>query len=373
MNQLHIVAFDVPYPANYGGVIDVFYRLRALHQAGWKITLHCFTYGGKNQQSELEKYCVAVYYYPRLKLPRTIWKPYITATRNHPDLLKNLLKDDAPILFEALHSCYFLSHPALKGRRKLVRMHNIEHDYYSLLGKSEHNPLKKLYYVLESLLLDRYERHLHHADFILAISDKDEQDLYARFGAKVKLLPPAHANVAITAKPGKGSYCFYHGKLSVAENHVAALYLIKEVFSKTKTPLWIAGDKFSNELKKAAGKLSNVKLLEHLSPSEIDDHISNAHINVLTTFQPTGIKLKLVNVLYQGRFILTNSMMVSGTGLELLVETADTPKQMAEAIERIMGQEFTEEMSEQRSKLLGDRLSLQRQSDLLSVWLNQPL
>ena len=28
--HLHIVAFNVPLPANYGGVIDVFYRLKAL-------------------------------------------------------------------------------------------------------------------------------------------------------------------------------------------------------------------------------------------------------------------------------------------------------------------------------------------------------
>ena len=29
-HHLHIIAFNVPYPANYGGVIDVFYRIKAL-------------------------------------------------------------------------------------------------------------------------------------------------------------------------------------------------------------------------------------------------------------------------------------------------------------------------------------------------------
>ena len=32
--HLHIVSFSIPYPANYGGVIDVFYKLVALHKAG---------------------------------------------------------------------------------------------------------------------------------------------------------------------------------------------------------------------------------------------------------------------------------------------------------------------------------------------------
>ena len=43
--HLHVVAFDVPYPANYGGVIDVFYRIKALVEAGIKVHLHCFQYG----------------------------------------------------------------------------------------------------------------------------------------------------------------------------------------------------------------------------------------------------------------------------------------------------------------------------------------
>ena len=46
MNKhLHIVSFDVPYPPDYGGAIDVYYKLKALHEEGIKIYLHCFEYG----------------------------------------------------------------------------------------------------------------------------------------------------------------------------------------------------------------------------------------------------------------------------------------------------------------------------------------
>ena len=51
---IHVVSFDVPYPANYGGVIDVFHRLKALHKNGYKIILHCFEYG-RDKQIELDK------------------------------------------------------------------------------------------------------------------------------------------------------------------------------------------------------------------------------------------------------------------------------------------------------------------------------
>lgn len=62
---LHIISFDVPYPANYGGVIDVFHTIRCLRQEGVKIILHCFQYRDKQNSQELEKLCEKVYYYPR--------------------------------------------------------------------------------------------------------------------------------------------------------------------------------------------------------------------------------------------------------------------------------------------------------------------
>ena len=63
--RLHIVSFDVPYPADYGGVIDVYYKIKALADQGVSIILHCYQYG-RPEQKELEGLCEKVYYYPRL-------------------------------------------------------------------------------------------------------------------------------------------------------------------------------------------------------------------------------------------------------------------------------------------------------------------
>ena len=49
--HLHIVSFDVPWPANYGGVIDVFHRARTLTEMGVKVHLHCFEYGRGEQET----------------------------------------------------------------------------------------------------------------------------------------------------------------------------------------------------------------------------------------------------------------------------------------------------------------------------------
>ena len=48
--NLHVISFDIPWPVNYGGVIDVFYKITALAGLGVKIHLHCFEYGRKESK-----------------------------------------------------------------------------------------------------------------------------------------------------------------------------------------------------------------------------------------------------------------------------------------------------------------------------------
>lgn len=99
--HLHIISFDIPYPPNYGGIIDVYYKLVALKRAGVKIHLHCYEYGRKPAQ-ELEQWCENVYYYPR---STGIWnslykRPYIVQSRRSKELINRLIQDEYPILLK---------------------------------------------------------------------------------------------------------------------------------------------------------------------------------------------------------------------------------------------------------------------------------
>ena len=38
--HINIIALNIPFPANYGGVIDIYYKLYALSRCGFKIHLH---------------------------------------------------------------------------------------------------------------------------------------------------------------------------------------------------------------------------------------------------------------------------------------------------------------------------------------------
>src|SRR5690554_3261962 len=80
--HLHIVSFSIPWPPDYGGAMDVFYKIKALAQMGIKIHLHCFQYD-REPAPELEEFCTEVHYYSRqLGLVRQFSSlPYIVKTR----------------------------------------------------------------------------------------------------------------------------------------------------------------------------------------------------------------------------------------------------------------------------------------------------
>lgn len=368
--HLHIVSFDNPYPPDYGGVIDVFYKIKELHALGIKITLHVFHYGREIHQ-ELSNYCEEIHYYKRRKLVNPFSSvPYIVTTRANQQLLLRLVQADYPILFEGLHTCYYLRHPKLKHRMKLVRMHNIEHDYYDNLKEVETSYLKRLFFSQEAKKLRQYESVLHHADKILAISNNDATYLSSKF-KNVFLVSAFHANTTVSAKTGRGEYALYHGKLSVGENDEAARFLVEKVFNKSKHPLFIAGNQPSEQLKSLIKKTPNVTLFDHLHTEQISDLIAHAHVNVLPTFQATGIKLKLINVLFQGRFVLANSTMVSNTGCEALTYIANTPEGFVEQLDQIFAKNFSETDLENRKVILSTLFNNRQQAEYL-VQLLQP-
>jgi hypothetical protein len=76
----------------------------------------------------------------------------------------------------------------------------------------------------------------------------------------------------------------------------------------------------------------------------MDELISTAHLHILYTKQPTGLKLKLLNVLFKGRFVICNSSMISGTGIQknscLLI--ANEPLEFIKEINFSLNKEFTE-------------------------------
>lgn len=363
--SLHIISFNIPYPPDYGGVMDVFYKIKALHDHGVKIKLHCFEYGRK--EADVLKYvCDEVHYYKREHsfIDFTSKTPYIVKTRKSDELFQRLQADNDPILFEGLHTCYYLNNEELKNRVKLVRMHNVEWDYYRHLSKSESGMWRRFYFYTESIKLKSFEKILSAADHLLPISRNDYDYLQANYH-NVTYLPAFHPNEEVISMAGKGDYILYHGNLSVVENNQAALFLVSKVFHNSDLKLIIAGSDPSSMLIDAVKNNRNVEL--RINPGEVEMMrlIRFAHINILPTFQNTGTKLKLLNALFNGRFVIVNSPMVENTGLESLCVIRETADEMNIALHELMNVSFEESEIEKRKKLLGELYSNRNNAEKL--------
>jgi len=371
--KLHIVSFDVPYPADYGGVIDVYYKVKSLAEAGAEIYLHCFQYG-RPQSAELSELCKQVWYYPRLTGIKGLSArlPYIVYSRRNASLLRRLKEIDAPILFEGIHSSFYLSHPSLGNRFKAIRTHNVEHDYYRQLANKDRNFFKKVYYQIEAGLLQRYEMNLQGVQAFFSLSAEDDKF----FGIQYPTI--SHAFIApfqpydqVVSQPGQGQYCLYHGNLAHGENIEAALFLLREVFSKIDIPFVIAGRNPVPELIAACDKVANCRLVANPGIEEMERLVRDAQVHVLPTFQQSGMKLKLLYALFSGRHILVNSPMLHGTGLSDCCSIANDAQSMADNLKKLIVSPFTKEDVARRSAILSEQYNNRRNAQRLLTYLQR--
>ncbi|MFT3980896.1 MAG: glycosyltransferase family 4 protein [Ferruginibacter sp.] len=341
--HLHIISLDVPWPADYGGVMDIFYKIKQLHKAGIRIHLHCFS-NGRPPQDELDNYCEEVLYYQRKNffqaLPLRL--PYMVASRNNEALLRNLQKDAYPILMEGIQCSYLLHNDALKGRKIFLRLHNTEFLYYEKLAGHETNFIKRWYFLNESRLLKKYELEISDKAPILALSRSDinvYKKLFSIFS--IHFLPAFTPWDKVTSLEGKGKYCLYHGNLGINENERAVEWLLEHVFSKTDIPFIVAGKRPSEALEKKISQYPNCSLIENPTNIEMQDLVIQAQVNVLPSFNNTGVKLKLLNALYNGRHCLVNKATIEGAELEGTCSFAEEPQLFLQKTIRLFETAFT--------------------------------
>jgi glycosyltransferase involved in cell wall biosynthesis len=345
---------DVPFPVDFGGVFDLFYKIKELHKLGVNIYLHCFEYG-RGKQPELKKYCKEVLYYKRNEGHKgfSFKLPYIVSSRNSPELWKRLQQDDYPVLLEGIHCTYGLHEGLLENKKVILRLHNVEYEYYKQLSTWEKSLVKKAYLHNESRLLERYEKQIANKAHILTVSEKDTTHYRKKFDAKnIEYLPVFIPNQLVTSKEGLGTFALYHGNLSVAENEKAASWLLEKVFNELEIPFVVAGKNPSKRLIELAHKKPYTCIVENPSEADMKDLIAKAQLHVVPSFTNTGIKLKLLNALFQGRHVLTNEEMVKGTGLEKACHIANNVAMMRYTIFRLFHTAFTNDDIEKRQGLM---------------------
>lgn len=367
---IHIVCLDAPAPPDYGGAIDMYYKIEALANIGYDIHLHYFDYRPLRSVGNLQGICKTVHAYKRKKgwfaLPVTT--PFIISSRINHQLIERLNKDEHPVLLEGLHCAGII--PYVNNRKRVVvRMHNNEAAYYRYLAAAEKHLLKKLYYKRESRLLHKFQLQLN-ADVKLAcLSATDLQQLQTTYGFRQQSFVPCFVpwqRVNITE--GRGNYCLYHGNMSVSENEEAALWLAENIFRFISVPLIIAGKGLSERLQKAVQDLQHIRLVADPSMAQIQELVAGAQVNVLPSLNRTGVKLKLLNALLNGRFCITNAAGVEGSDLDANVVVAASGAEWQDAVKRLMEADFTSQMIAERSRVLAVYDNKKNAEKLSELW-----
>ncbi|MGZ3851699.1 MAG: hypothetical protein ACXVBX_02840 [Flavisolibacter sp.] len=349
---VHIVSLTAPSPPDYGGAFDLFYKIPALARLGKKVILHYFDYKEGRGHKGLEPYCIEINQYKRTAFLRSLLKlePYIVSSRIDGKLIDRLKGDNHPVLLEGIHCAGLL--PYIEKRKILIRVHNDEARYYQQLRHNESNRLKALYFLYEATLLSRFQKQLPKEPYYLFVASTDKESFKSRFSQPNQIFLPCFVPwQKVTSLSGGGKYCLYHGNLSISENINAALWLAKSVFPSTNTPLIIAG-KNANYLKGRFPANLNVILVNNPTDHELSGLIKNAHINVLPSLNSTGVKLKLIHALFEGRFCFSNQAGVSGSGMDGAVTLLETTSDWIEAIKAVMKSEFTDVMVRERESYL---------------------
>jgi hypothetical protein len=202
------------------------------------------------------------------------------------------------------------------------------------------------------------------------LAERDVARYKSEFEAEnISYLPVFIPSADITSRQGNGCYCLYHGNLSVAENEKAAVWLLKNVFNDLQVPFVIAGKSPSARLQKYSGEHPHCCLVSDPSDEEMQDIVGKAQVHVIPSFNSTGIKLKLLNALFNGRHCLVNAEAVGESRLARLCHIGADAGDFKKKIIELFDRPFSMDEVRCRSELLHQEYNNQKNADTLIRWL----
>lgn len=353
VKQLHIISFNYPYPPSYGGIIDVYYKIKALSDLGVKIHLHCFVDSIPETIDPQITACTEnVFFYQKKKNPLLYFsgKPFAAVIRNSEALIRNLEATSAPILFEGLQTTSVIEYLKDYKQPLYLRYHNNESEYYKGLSLSEKNIFKKIIYNIESSKYTGYQKQLlKKFRTIFCLSEKEYKEV--KFYSKnAQLIHIFHGNTFVKQLDKKGDYFLFHGDLTTADNKKALNETIDLFKTLPQYKLIVASDRASEDIKKKISAIENISLTPIQTTENLHRLLEGAHANILLSYQNSGTKVKLFNTLYNSRFVIINENITDDPVLLSLCLYGSDRSQIRQQI--IAAAEKDYDASESRKKSL---------------------
>jgi glycosyltransferase involved in cell wall biosynthesis len=363
-----VISLDSPFPDDYGGTKDIWARTNLLFQTGWSVDLVASYLDPRRKQVFLESGKAAlfghVFLFPRLSLVRGFLssKPYDLVSRRlrNQDIEKLAATIGAKlydiVIVEGFHSMdtFESLRTHLSYKKSVLRVLNIESEYYRHLCESEPNWVKACYYRIESSKYDffcrryKFDRaydaifHISASELNHPIFDGIEQQYFIPPFLDLKIQKPEFN--------GRRKTFLYVGNLNLPDNRLAvrqSYAYLTQLMSETGTGYRICGKSDHRLPFRELERDRRVTFRLNITDEDLMQEYSSAKIFVNFSANRSGVKLKLLDALSHGLPVISNGNGCEGSGLEELVINVDhePPQAVRHKIDRLLtdGQAWLEQ------------------------------
>ncbi|WP_169306582.1 glycosyltransferase family 4 protein [Cohnella pontilimi] len=343
--KILVVCSDFPFPADHGGRVDTWGRIKVLSELGWKIHL---VVCGKQLPSETDLAVVKTYVEEikicsrRSKLADLLHAIPMQARSRNELRYVNFDADYDYVLLEGDYVYPILNNPNIRKDNVILRVHNDEAVYFKALARSAKNPIHKMYYYMESGKFGLLQKKiLEKVNNYLFISSKEFESFQRRHpSANSLFLPPPVDNAAFRSNTFQTKHVVFIGSLFMPNNREAIQWYLEYVH-----PLMLKepGYKFivaGNSRKQSLSWLESFDLTHvmiHDSPKSLDDIYKSGYLFVNPMRNGAGVKLKTIEAIRNGLPVVSTTIGNEGTGLAdgEHIMIADKPDDFYRKIKRL--------------------------------------
>ncbi|WP_448606178.1 glycosyltransferase [Paenimyroides ceti] len=319
--KILIVSGFTPYPANFGGAIDVWERIKGLHQLGWQVSLLVTDKAAPKAAalSVIEKRVSNFYYVERKNRAIDMIGTLPLQVRSREKLEKVLINDSFDVvLLEGEFCLPIIKNKSIHYKHLVIRVHNNESAYYKALGKSSISIKEKLYYSIEAGRIKKFtDCAFNKADQLWFISQDDlKESAYKKKGV---FMPFPINEEMVPACIKETKTILFMGSLFMQNNLYGLDWYLKKVhFHLLKYPdykLVVVGSTKGNDTELRRKYKDHERLELYFNQTDLKPFYDAAVAFINPMFHGSGVKVKSINALVNGLPLVSTDIGSEGIGL----------------------------------------------------------
>ena len=336
--EVLIVAFDVPFPDDYGGAKDTWRRLQLLAHHGYALSLVA-TYKDERRRAAFESSPESRMFRRFMLVRSSRWRgmasvyPYAVGSRalsaaRAGEIVAGLGRTTFDVVeiegLQALGTFLGLRR-RLRYRKALLRPFNRESAYLFNQASSEPRALKRpllRYDACRFYLFERFGSWKRKVDAALFISSEEID--HPNFGGiehRVLVPPPVHVDRPPSFENDfarRDDLLLYVGNLRLADNRAAAIAAYRELRGLIHQRDWrfaVCGRSDDPGILRELREDSRVTCQFNLTTADLKALYARAKIFVCFSENRAGAKLKLLEAIQEGVPVLADENAVAGSSL----------------------------------------------------------